>query len=300
LDEILFQADLRFREYVQFQETLGEFPVRLAEWLENAKPAIQKKALLKLANSLLFVDRSQSLSLCRDAYRRIIIRWVSRKLTANDLLAPDYDSRVISALRRYSLLSITESFYFSDFRSVNNLIGLPKPIILGEKKKNIAPLLPIDADIDGLIILEDVVGTGDQARRVLTEVRRHARPDWTVLFVPLVMLEEASSKVYFPDWAKFDVVPVFLIPADDCLKQKPSTTEHGDFKHIRTLVSQTAKRVLEPFDEHDDPPDDPFGYKGCGALVVAHRNTPNNTLPLIHHLAPEWKPLFRRIHHARS
>jgi hypothetical protein len=216
------------------------------------------------------------------------------------LFSPDYDAKLIATFRRYSLLSITESFYFSDFRSVNNLVGLPKPIILGERIKTIKALLPVSANVKGLIILEDIVGTGDQASRVLAAVKALAPSDWRILFVPLVMLEDASSKLLFPDWPNLTVRPVLQVPTRDCLKHKPSEPENADFKQIRSLVSHTAQRVLEPFEPNDDAPIDPFGYKGCGALVVAYRNTPNNTLPLIHHLAPDWKPLFRRIHHGRT
>src|SRR6266545_4734678 len=76
LDEILFQADLRFGDYLQFRETHGEFPVRFFQWLSNTDPTNHKKALFKLLTYLVFIDRSQSLSLCRDAYRRIIIPWL--------------------------------------------------------------------------------------------------------------------------------------------------------------------------------------------------------------------------------
>jgi hypothetical protein len=50
----------------------------------------------------------------------------------------------------------------------------------------------------------------------------------------------------------------------------------------------------------DDPPTHAFGFERCGSLVVTFHNTPNNTLPLIHHKSDRWEPLFRRIHHAKE
>jgi hypothetical protein len=66
---------------------------------------------------------------------------------------------------------------------------------------------------------------------------------------------------------------------------------------VRGIVKNTAQRVLKAEDEFDDPPTDPFGYEDSGELIVTCHNAPNNTLPLIHHKAPLWKPLFRRLHH---
>lgn len=301
LEEVLFQARLRFGDYSQFQNTQGEFPVRLKEWLTNTVSAKEKKALLKLLTHVLFIDRGQTLSLCRDAYRRVIVPWLRYGNKPDDLLAPNYQAGLLTELRSYPLFSITESFYFSDFRNVNNLIGLRKPTIFGDNPIHVDALLPTTAKkIKGLIVLEDIVGSGSQAFRILAEVSRLVPTHWRILFVPLIMLEEASRKLEPLESQSIHVRPVLQISEDDCLKSDPRTGEPTDFKLLRSLINKTATRVLEPLDIDDDPPLNPFGYNGCGALIVAYRNTPNNTLPLIHHQAPDWKPLFRRIHHART
>lgn len=302
LNEILYQAEVRFASYVQFRNTEGEFSVRLMNWLNNVQSSKQKKALFKTLRWLLFIDHSQMLSLCKDAYRRIIIPWISdNTLSAEDMLSSDYEAKLISLMRQYSLFSITESFYFSDFLNVNDLIGLPKPTIFGEDEKHVKHLLPSrESSIRGLIIFEDIVGTGKQASTIVTEVRRHIPHEWRVLFVPLIMLEEGLKNLTSSTLTSTTTVaPVLVVPESACIKEKPAKEEPPEFSYIRALVKHTAKRVLDPSDTHDDPPSDPFGYKGCGALIVTHRNTPNNTLPLIHHRAPTWNPLFRRMHHKK-
>lgn len=301
LDDVLFQAELRFGDYVQFQDTLGEFPVRLREWFLNTSIAKEQKVLLKLLWRLFFIDRSQTFSLCRDAYRRIIVPWLDYGNTPDDFLAAGYHRALLDTLRRYSLFSVTESFYFSDFRNVNNLIGLQKPIILDERTDRIpAQLSHLGSNTEGLIILEDIVGSGSQASRALAEVTRVARPEWRILFAPLLMLEEATAKLHPLQSDNMNIQPVLLISNEHSVKKQPYPGEPSDFKLIRSLVNKTAARVLEPLDSYDDAPENPFGFNGSGAMVVAYRNTPNNTLPLIHHQAPQWKPLFRRVHHARK
>ena len=42
----------------------------------------------------------------------------------------------------------------------------------------------------------------------------------------------------------------------------------------------------------------PFGYKRTGGLVVMHSNTPDNSLPVIHHESDTWAPIFKR--HSRN
>jgi hypothetical protein len=302
LNEILYHAELRFKNYLQFRNTEGEFSVRLKSWLDNVQDNKQKKALFKILRWLQFIDHTQVLSLCRDAYRRIIIPWISSNiLSAEDMLSSEYEANLISLMRQYSLFSITESFYFSDFLNVNDLTGLPKPVIFGEDEKKVKDLLPShESPIQGVIIFEDMVGTGKQASKVLKEVRRNIPREWRILFVPLIILEEGLKNLTSNGLASSATIsPVLVVPASACIKEKPTTGEPPEFSYIRALVKNTAKRVLDPSDTHDDPPNNPFGYKGCGSLVVTYRNTPNNTLPLIHHRAPMWNPLFRRLHHKK-
>ena len=302
LEELLFHSDLRFNDYVQFQESEGPFPVRLKRWIDNLPKPRDKQLLFRCLRHLIFIDQLQMRSLYRDAYRRVITRWLQTGFTAQQLLDSSYPTLIANKLRRYRLFSITESFGFSEFLHVNNLVGLEKPIILGDNPARARSLIPgHNTDVDGLIIFEDIVGTGSQAIRVLDEVRRHGAAHWNSLFVPMITLEQGSTlakkKLAHPN---FDVVPVFVVRDSYCVRSKPSPDEPHDFKRLRTLVGDTFGRVRERLNASDVPPNNPFGYKGCGCLLVTCHNSPNNSLPLIHHKAPEWAPLFRRLHHRTS
>ncbi len=44
------------------------------------------------------------------------------------------------------------------------------------------------------------------------------------------------------------------------------------------------------------PPYGPFGWEETGSSIATYSNTPNNTLPIVHHQPPNkaWTPLFPR------
>ena len=100
--------------------------------------------------------------------------------------------------------------------------------------------------------------------------------------------------------SRFTISPILEVSSGTCLGDGESAVEPPEFAAIRALVKATASRVLAPFDADDDPPKDAFGYKSSGAMLVTCHNCPNNTLPMIHHRAPKWNPLFRRIHHSKD
>jgi hypothetical protein len=300
LDELLFHGDLRYNDYLQFSEE-GPFPVRLKKWLDNVNQPSEKQALFHLVCRINFIDRSQMLALHRDAYRRIIAPWViGATLTPDTLLSPDYERNVRVALRRAFLCSITESLSFDDFLNVNSLAGLPKPIILGENEKKVAVSVPKNmTKHNGVIILEDFVGTGKQAAKVIRMLRSVISDDLRILFVPLVVLERgllALAKAH----PNVTIEPVLVIHEAESIAKTASPGEDEITGRIRSIIKKTSKRVQESLHTLDDPPSDPFGYKGSGALVVASHNTPNNTLPIIHHKSPDWFCLFRRLHHSKD
>jgi hypothetical protein len=302
LDEIFFHADLCFVDYVQYRNE-GEFPTRLRNWLNNVSDDRDKKVLLELVSLIFFIDRAQMLSLYRDAFRRIVVPFISEgEFCPEDMLSKDYEKRILDLMRQYRICSITESFKNPDFIQANDLTGLPKPTILGEDKRKIGVMLPNSKKgLRGLIIFEDFVGTGKQARGVLIEVKRNVTAEWRLLFVPLIILEQGLKALcQGTDLASFKIEPDLVVSEASCIHGTARKGEAHKFKHIRAVVKSTANRVLEPLDETDDPPSHPFGYKGSGALIVTCHNTPNNTLPLIHHRSPDWVPLFRRIHHSKD
>lgn len=297
LDELMFEADLRFKDYLQFREE-GDYPARLLRFLKNVPRIEHRKVLLELARLISFVDRRQMLALHRDAYRRIIMPWLLQGLGVRQLLSPSLESDCIELLRHYQLCSITESFGIGDFLHVNDLLGLPKMKALGEDLSIVREWLSRLAGEEGFVVLEDFVGTGKQAARVLREIAK-ASPNASHIFVPLAILARGLRHLR-RTVKSFTIAPVLVIPETDCLPGEALKSESELRSRVRAVVRQTARQVLAKHGKHDDPPRNEFGYKGCGSLLVTCYNVPNNTLPLIHHRSPNWRPIFRRLHHSKD
>jgi hypothetical protein len=299
LSEILYHAELRFIDYEPCTSD-PEFTARLLAWLNNVKTKNRRKKLLKLLSLFSYIDSSQLDSLYRDAYRRILSPWICAVTpTKIGLLDCDYDSKLRIAVRSTTFLSITESFNFHKFRSANRLHGIEKPKILGEKVTSARSTLScIKNKPQRIAILEDFVGSGGQAKRILEEVQA-TYPDTPFIFIPLIILESGLESLK-RSLKHLDIQPALIIAKGDCLNRKPLLGERAEFRELRPFVKNLKTRVLTRLDQFDDPPNDEFGFEGSGALVITARNAPNNTLPLFHHEAPAWSPLFRRLHHAYS
>jgi hypothetical protein len=303
LEELLFHAKARFSGYEPFVDEEDDFPARAENWLKQVPNRRQQQALFLLLNRLIFIDRLQSRSLCRDAYRRLIVPWISSgAIGAHEMLSADYESKVKHALQRYRLYGLTESAGMTHFYSCNSLSGIPKARTLAEDlamaRQEIEQLPP---DIDGLILVEDFVGTGRQAHRILAVVCETAPAHWRLLFVPLAIMHTGLKLISeSPDLQRLKVEPVMCVGENACITPEAATQESSDEAIMRSVVTATAKRALEPLDQDDDPPKDAWGYESSGALFVTWHNVPNNTLPLVHHRAPDWNPLFRRLHHRKG
>jgi len=62
---------------------------------------------------------------------------------------------------------------------------------------------------------------------------------------------------------------------------------------VFSSIRDIPNRVRARFDERNR--EEPFGFKGTGALVVMYSNCPNNSLPVLHNESEEWSALFPRI-----
>ncbi len=300
LEELLFHADVRFRDYQPDADVA--FPPRLLTWLRNVKQKQQQQTLLQLLGWLNYIDSRQVASLYRDAYRRIITPWVGYGLSPDEALAVDYEEQLRLRVSNYQFLSITQSFKYVEFRNANGLSGVSPCLLLGEDLEMLPNIVKrIPERRKGLIVLEDFVGKGQQAARVLTRLRTVVDSSLPILFVPLMALSQGVERLQnTPSLKDITVSPAIQFSIDQCVFDQETAAEPSQLTRFRAIVRVTKDRVLRQLNAQDDPPRNAFGYEGSGALVVTFHNTPNNTLPLIHHRAPAWQPLFRRIHHSQE
>jgi len=298
LDDVLFHAE-RFREYLPYDDE-GEFPSRLKSWLDNVLEA-EQRVLLRMLQWILFVDRRQMAAMYRDAYRRIVTPWLLDDLSLDERLSPDFEANTRRALLGCRLLSVTESFNITEFIDSNSLHGLHRPDILGHDPKQLASRLGEKALAwERVIVFEDFVGSGQQAGRLLTALEKLI-PRAQILFVPMICFEIGVVALTEHKALKRTLVaPVLVVPAGDAIQPAAQPSEPFEFGEFRAIIRRTSSRVLQPLTDLDDPPRSPFGYGDCGGMVITYHNVPNNTIPLVHHRAPEWNPLFRRLVHAKG
>ncbi len=241
-------------------------------------------------------------ALYRDAFRRIIEPWLTDSATGiADLLAPNSPERVRAHLARFQIGSISESFDVGLLLKASDLHGIPRPLIFGpDPQRAVATYETLSPDIAGCLICEDIVGTGKQAGKILRAIEERAPDHWRFLFVPLIAFESGLDNLRSNYGLRTIVRPEITLPRTQCLTKDAQAAEPEVFQ-IRAwnhLTRATAARVMERADQFDDPPGNPFAsIEDTGGIIVTCHNAPNNTLPLIHHKAPAWDPLFRRLHH---
>lgn len=301
LDEILFHAKLRYRDYEQARHD-GEFTDRLERWLSCMADHDHRKAMLRMLAAIHFISRPERTSLYRDAFRRIIVPWIAKVhgWTAADMLAPNWQRRVEDLLLHCLIFRVTESCDLGELLHANALDGVPRPLQLHPDVGTAYTAATANVrNPDSVLVIEDFVGTGNQVRSYLIALAGFVPPEVPMLFVPLVALEDGLRAISAEDeLGRLLVQPATVVPDRLCIKRRPSADEPEGWDQFRALVAASAQAVRRRYDPRDPAPSNEFGYGGCGALVVPAYNTPNNTLPLIWHRAPNWNPIFRRIGHA--
>lgn len=149
-------------------------------------------------------------------------------------------------------------------------------------------------------IVDDFVGTGDQARKSLSIVTNRIRKDKE-------LFDWASSgKLFFsPLWAFTSGIDTFKDEIDDIVRIQPSrnlSDEDRAFSGSSNLYeTEEERRYAESVFRHIGQqllPDNPLGWGNCQALVAFENTIPNNTLPAfwLHGIVDEkrWTPLLPR------
>lgn len=307
----------------QHPDQSTQYMTRLAEWVGNMEADEDRKLLLEFALHLAFFSHADLCSLYRTAFSGPITRWVieQERLTLDQ---PDFQKRLQEELHhRAWYCPVTDSMDINEFYHVNHIVGvkhrpgfallkmLDRPggdeapdaetRLLKNLKNYINDTNPLASapPLRRLVLLEDFVGSGTQAAGALEWAAKNL--DLPILFVPLVICAPGAlklSKLAEKYVSNLRISPVLKLGECDLLGPKRSGVEGiPNAERIETLARDTFERVAGgPHTDSHLAPHTPFGFEETGSYFLSYSNTPNNTMPLIHHKPSVggWRPLFPR------
>lgn len=185
------------------------------------------------------------------------------------------------------------------FRQENNL---PKNLFINsyeifkrEVTGGISHNVVRDLDIEYYVYLDDLCGSGSQARTYSQELvmpLKQTKPDAKVFYFVLFATTQGLQAVR--DLGCFDrVSAVFELDASfQCLEPGSRIFQPETSPFVRANIKQTC----EKFGRQLWPPH-PLGYKNGQLLIGFNHNTPDNTLPIFWcNEYFEWQPIFKRYH----
>ncbi len=305
--DLLLQLEfLSSRFYSRFVPALfpphnAQFIDRLLKWLHNeGLTSEQQRMLFQFALRIAYFSFEDFLQLYRSAFVGPISRWII------DEKGMKFEKDVFGAglgdeLTKHTwYCPLTDSMVISEFYHANGVNGIDQRPAFRSLKRFCEPKLLADymksKSLSRLVLMEDFVGSGTQSYEIVEwAVANLACP---VLFVPLVICPDGATALAglaarFP--RRLRVEP--MIQLDQAAFVCADDTKNDIlFQKVSALASAVHARVAGP-----DVPDKTygaFGFAKTGAVVVLFSNTPDNTLPLVHHHRrppADWHALFPRV-----
>ena len=321
LDQLDYHAAREWRVYLPAENPVfnPSYIERLAAWIGNMTVEADQKLFLKYAARISFFSHDDFAALYRTAMEREITRWVASQVAAR--LGPhgwqSFHALIEREIHRHTwFCPITDSMDINEFYKVNHLKGVGhRPgfatlEMLATGEGNLVPQLaenvrrymanpssePLDPrrrcpPLNRIVLLEDIVGSGSQCiDAVRWAVANLGKP---VLFVPLILCPngvEALRNEVLHSAGRLTVRPVIELRRSDLLgPERQGASGWPITVEMEELAARCAPRASLNMDT--------FGYRSTGCSITTFSNTPDNTLPLVHHKPANgtWEPLFPRI-----
>lgn len=312
LRQINFMIEHSYSRYVpaMYSKHSPIFQDRMVAWLQNNQLEEEDRiALFQFVLRLAYFSFDDFIGLYRTAYSNSISRWVWDQAKLHMDLA-DCASRLETERSRHTwYVAVTDSLIISEFYHANSISGIgcrPNFLTLKEFgdpcqiKRYMA-----EHDLKRIVLLEDFVGSGTQAERIVQWALDNC--DVSILFCPMLICPDGLrrfSNVEANSLGRLKVEPVVRLGDSEFL----STHDREDavLNHIATLAHRIHSCVAGS-STTGAPPYGPHGFhrqgdRHTGATVVLFSNTPNNTIPLVHHnsSASHWNPVFPRVSRENS
>jgi len=327
LEHLRFLERVKFTPYVPtlYSSQPAAFEERFQRWLQNPdlNPA-QQRDLFEFAYHIAFFSFDDFAALFQNAFSGPISRWCLGQAGLR-LDQADWQTRLNQErFDKTWFCPVTDSLLISVFHHVNRIEGKNrKPAFrelmhFGDETQE-AQQQSIENKIQKhiraqnyqrIVLLEDFVGTGEQCfKTVKWAITTLKLP---VLFCPMIIAPEGATKyrdlkdeldaerATHPALPAFEFTPVLELDSA-CFVHSADTTPDTLFGRIRQLAEDVHARLTQSQQQFKSGDTGlPLGYWNAdspqkGATVVMFSNTPNNSLPLLHHSADLWSPLFPRV-----
>lgn len=299
-------------EYSDFNPDYME---RLSTWLDNVTTDEDQKLLLEYALFISFFSHDDFVALYTTAMRREVYRWVTSQVSANLLAGSQGFSDLLTQEIQETtwFCPVTDSMDINEFYKVNHLKGIahrpgfstlqmlaempgsPNPTLAASVASYMANPSPDPGyrmrALERIVLLEDIVGSGTQCIRALRwAIDNLQKP---ILFIPLILCPNGVDALRAEETRSgglLTVCPIVQLSRSDILGPERRGVAAWP---ISELLEDLANRFQGRF-----APLGRFGYRDTGCSIVTFANTPDNSLPMIHHKTNNgtWFPLFPRVY----
>ncbi|NOS99819.1 MAG: hypothetical protein HOP29_04250 [Phycisphaerales bacterium] len=304
-ERIVFLQHVHYDQYLPTQSPRHQtdFEQRLESWLDNLSREADRQILLELVPQTIFFGRDEFSSLYQAAIRGPVTRWII-ELNQLDFMAEDFNTRLTTEVSTHTwYCAISDSMPMSDFCHVNNLGGIQyRPDFralseLGDPTKILNFMKQRSVPLKRLVLLEDFIGSGSQLEDAKPVADHLLANNVPILLVPLIICPDGvtAARNLFGSSQHFRFDPVLPLQDDIFINALSTTSPDSLADRVKELARRCHSQVVG--DNAGAPCYGPFGFpspNGTGATVVLYSNTPDNTLPLIHHRSDTWRPLFQR------
>ena len=135
-----------------------------------------------------------------------------------------------------------------------------------------------------IIFVDDFIGSGTTVAR-LWELIQNWNCASFKFYIGIIVGYESVIEQIEEDY------PFTIISAEEKLKDS-SKIFHATNSNFNNKEKNIIKRYCKNVETRKEFR---YGYKNTQSLLVFYENTPNNTIPILHHKTPEWQPLFLRL-----
>lgn len=289
-----------YRKYEPTKSPSAHFNDRMNSWINNVDSQEEKVQLHGLIPKIFFVGEEEFNSLYRVAMQEVIIPWVINECDLR-FMDDNFKDCLSSEISSTWFCPISDSLRINAFYHVNHISGREyrpdwRSMEKFSSEEKVRSYI-VNNSINRIVLLEDFVGSGGQASRILGYIKK-LNLDITVLILPLIICPKGNEVIMnlITSYSNVNYKPVLIIPEAEIFNYQKEENEKNLCKIIRNFNEKYHNKIGVDLtvEESERVKIGSYGYRNTGALIVMYSNCPNNTLALIHTENDDWSPLFPR------